>query len=172
MSGDHTRGITCPDMRRVVREALAHGWKWDGWTGTTHARITWPPTGEHLQFGSTPSVASWKSLASDIHRISGVVVWRKGNHKRSRKAVKPSGFSIEAAHRDQQQWHGVHGADVEALVTERADLVERCRELAQRRHNLRAIPPLLDRIAAIETRLLDLHQPVQPFDPYSLAQGA
>ena len=93
MSGDPTRGITCPDMRRTVREALAGGWRWDGFSGTTHARIVWPKTGDRLSFGTTPSVASWKSLASDIKKVSGVETWRKGNRKRSRKAIQIAGFN-------------------------------------------------------------------------------
>lgn len=89
---DPTRGITCPDMRRVIREALASGWKWDGFTGSTHARIKWPKTGAVCVFGTTPSVASWKSLATDIQKHSGVTVWRKGNRKKSRKKAEVSGY--------------------------------------------------------------------------------
>ncbi len=86
-------------MRRVVRAALSGGWQWDGWSGTTHARITWPATGEVLSFGATPSVASWKTLATEIRRVSGVEVWRKGNRKRSRKAPQVSGFDPSATYR-------------------------------------------------------------------------
>jgi len=165
---DPTRGITCPDMRRVVREALHKGWEWDGWTGTTHARIVWPPTGDALTFGATPSLASWKSLATDIHRVSGITVWRKGNHKRSRKPVSRSGFTIERAKAEQAQWHQSFGNTVEELVDARDRLIARCRELAQDRGTLRNIPTVLDHIAAVEAQLREFHQPVEPFDPFTL----
>jgi hypothetical protein len=159
-------------MRRVVREALHKGWAWGGWTGTTHARLLWPPTGEAVTFGCTPSLASWKSLATDIQRVSGVTVWRKGNRKRSRKAYKPSGFSVAIAAHETATWHGLHDKDVQALHAERVDLITQCQQRAQHRDQLRGIPPLLERIAAIEQRLVSLHQHVEPFDPFTLAKGA
>lgn len=111
---DPTRGITCSDMRRVVREALRGGWEWVRWTGTTHAEIRWPATGDVLRFGSTPSVASWKSLATDIRRISGVQVWRKGNRKRSRKSTRAQvDPQVEASRRR-------HRKAIEARARERA----------------------------------------------------
>lgn len=99
------RGITCPDMTRVVREALSSGWEWVGFTGTTHAQIVWPDTGKVLRFGTTPGVASWKSLARDIERESGVTVWRKGNRKRSRKNFAAPDQQVEAARRRHAQQH-------------------------------------------------------------------
>lgn len=100
---DPTRGITCPDARRVVREALRNGWEFGGFTGSTHAYIVWPATGERLGFGTTPSVASWKTLATEIRKVSGLEVWRKGNRKRSRKPPQFTGFSMDAARREARQ---------------------------------------------------------------------
>lgn len=86
---DPTAGISCPDMRRVVRETLTHPeWEWAGLSGTTHGRLRHIPTGTVLTFGLTPKVASWKSLATDVRRASGVDVWRKGNRRASRKAIR------------------------------------------------------------------------------------
>jgi len=168
-TGDPARGITCPDMRRIVREALHHGWVWDGWTGTTHARIVWPETGDRLVFGCTPGVASWKSLATDIRRVSGVVVWRKGNHRRSRKAVTRSGFTIAKAQAEQAQWHrGSYGKTVDELMATRDRLIERCHRLAEDRGTIRSIPEVLAVIGHLEDKLQALHQPVEPFDPFTL----
>lgn len=99
---DPIRGITCPDMRRVVRDAMKSGWEFVGWSGTTHAIIEWPKTGERLTFGSTPGVASWKTLATDIKRTSGVEVWRKGNRKKSRKTFHDIDPAVEAQRRKYQ----------------------------------------------------------------------
>jgi len=165
---DPTRGITCSDMRRVVRAALHNGWQWGGFTGTTHAKLIWPKTHELVTFGLTPSVASWKSVATDIKRVSGVEVWHKGNRKRSRKADQLTGFSLDAARRECKSWHGDHDEDVDALRAQHDELIERCRELAARRHQLREIPPLLKRIACIEKRLRALSQPIDEFDPFTL----
>ena len=165
---DPTRGITCPDMRRIVREALHEGWEWAGWTGSTHARIVWPATGDVLTFGCTPSLASWKSLATDVRRVSGVTVWRKGNRKRSRKAVRPSGFSIPTAKSECGRWHDDWDATVGQLQDTRADLIAQARKAAEHRATLRDIPPLLVQIADVERRLGTFNIPVVPFDPFTL----
>lgn len=156
---DPTRGITCPDMRRVVREALKGGWRFAGWTGTTHALIEWPPTGERLTFGSTPGVASWKTLATDIARVSGVEVWRKGNRRRSRKAFRPSGFSVSATYSNPTQ------RTVDRLVDEwrRLDDVIATFEAigdAATRSMVDQVRSAVYRRAEIETELTALHQPI------------
>lgn len=171
MSADPTRGISCPDTRRVVREALRQGWEWAGWTGTTHIKIVWPKTGAHLSFGSTPSVGSWKATARDIERASGIVVWRRGNRKRSHKAFKPSGFSVELACKERTSWHVSNDDTIEELTSQRDELIELCRSHAQRRGTLREIPPLLGRINAIELRLRAMGQPVETFDPFTLTES-
>lgn len=155
----------------LVEVAEALGFTYDGLDGRGHLRFR-HSNGQVTSLASTPSeYRGFRNAQLLLERISGQKLPRV-RKRRSHKACKPSGFSIEAAHRDQQQWHGVHDNDVAALLAEHAALVERCQQLAQRRHSLRSIPPLLERIAAIETRLLDLHQQVERFDPYSLAQGA
>lgn len=156
-------------MRRVVREALHAGWEWGGFTGTTHARIVWPATGEHVAFGTTPSVASWKSLATRIEKLSGVVTHRKGNKRRSRKAVKPSGFTLTAANADAVAWHEAHDGEVHELLDRRERLIGRCRELARNRARLRDIPEQLLTIKHLEDELRRKCIPVTPFDPFTLA---
>lgn len=140
---DPARGITCPDARRVVREALANGWEWGGYTGSTHAFIVWPATGERLTFGATPSVASWKSLATDIKRVSGVEVWRKGNRKRSRKADQLTGFDLDAARREaaerQRERDRIAAMQAAARAAERA----RIREFATSERHRREIENLM-----------------------------
>lgn len=158
-------------MRRVVREALAGGWRWDGFTGTTHCRITWPKSGESLTFGTTPSVASWKSLATEIKRASGVETWRKGNRKRSRKKVQTSGFSLDAARREQSTWHRQYDADLDAMRARHASLVDEMRADAAsgRRDRICAIAAKLREVQGIEARIADeFHQPVERFDPHDL----
>lgn len=152
------RGITCPDMTRVVREALAGGWEWAGFSGTTHAQIRWPATGDVLRFGTTPSVASWKSMATDVERVSGLVVWRRGNHKRSRKAIRPSGFVLTRAPETPASGEiDALNAKHDQQRAEWAELVANpTRESASR---ARALLPEID---ATEQRLRALHQPVDP----------
>lgn len=157
--------------REVLRIAEALGFTVDGRDGSGHIRLR-HSNGQVTSVPATPSeYRGLRNAQLVLERIAGKRLPRtKRGH--SHKAFRPSGFSIEAAHREQQRWHAICGDDVAALTAERAALVERCQQLAQRRHNLRAIPPLLSRIASIETRLLDLHQPVERFDPYTLAEGA
>ena len=156
---DPTRGITCPDMRRVVREAVKGGWQFAGWTGTTHARIIWPETGQVLTFGSTPSLASWKTLATDIKEASGVEVWRKGNRKRSRKAVEVSGFSPSATYSNPTQ------RTVDSLNTEWRQLTNQLAALealgsSATRGQVAEALGIMRRRSAVEERLTDLHQPI------------
>jgi hypothetical protein len=158
MSGDNRlRGITCPDMTRVVREALANGWEWVGVSGTTHAQIRWPASGDILRFGTTPSVASWKSLAADIKRVSGVEVWRKGNRKRSRKAFRPSGFTLTAPR------ESAAAGEIDRLIAlheAQRDEWERLVTAPSRNAAMRA-RELMTEIDATEGRLRRLHQPIE-----------
>lgn len=171
---DPTRGITCPDMRRIVREAMAAGWEWAGWSGTTHAAIRWPTTGTVLSFGATPSVASWKSLATDIQKASGCEVWRKGNRKRSRKAEDHTDFSIDTAMRELAAWHLAHDPGYAALRDERELLIDECFALVAEdtRDSLAQLPSLWHRIGVLEDKLIEHYrQPIERFDPRVLVAG-
>lgn len=155
------------DMRQIA-EAL--GFTFDGFDGNGHQRFR-HPNGAVASIPATPSeYRGLRNVQLLLERLAGRKLPRV-NKRRSHKAVRPSGFSIEAAQREQRQRDGLHGKDVDTLTSERADLIARCHRLAQRRGELRAIPPLLARIEAIEHRLLHLHQPVDRFDPFTLARS-
>jgi hypothetical protein len=85
--------VQCPDTRRCVKEALAGGWEWVGITRQGHLELCWPPTDQRIFSSTTPSSSgSWKHLARDIERVSGLVVWRRakrrpGKSKAERKAA-------------------------------------------------------------------------------------
>ncbi len=167
---DNLRGITSPDLTKVVRAALQHGWKWTGINGTTHAAIVWPATGEKVTFGTTPGVASWKTTATEIERISGVKVWHKGNRKRSRKAVRPSGFNMYASSQANSRWSDRWGDVVDELEGElHMHITEfnRIREKSgQTRADINRAAELIRKIRHIESRLEDdFHQPVDRFEP-------
>lgn len=158
------RGITSPDLTRVIRAALQGGWEWVGHTGTTHAQIQWPPTGEKITFGLTPSVGSWKTTATEIKRISGVEVWAKGNRRRSRKATRPSGFNLYSNSHSQDQWRDrleeLHG-DLHRYIVEFEDIVEG----RTSRSDVGRAKWLLREIRRIEDELEVHHQPVKRFQP-------
>lgn len=78
--------ISDPDTRRVVRETLDDPrWFFVGINGRGHGQLRFTPTGETLDFGMTPGDRNaWKELAKSVERISGTVVWRRGNRKPGR----------------------------------------------------------------------------------------
>jgi len=164
---DPTKGITCPDMRRVIREALHKGWVWDGFSGTTHGRILWPKTGAHLAFGLTPSLASWKTVATDIQKTSGVEVWRKGNRKRSRKPFRPSGYDAAHAARERAAWHDTWGDEVDALREAHARLSAELDGLivSGTRADVERFRHAYQEIHDVEDRLEQLHQPITHYRP-------
>lgn len=110
------RGITCPDMTKIIRAALEQGWEWHGFTGGTHAQIRWPKSGAIVRFGTTPSVASWKSVSTEIERLSGVTTWRRGNRKRSRKNFAAVDPQVEGA---RKKYAAEHAERLEAAYSER-----------------------------------------------------
>lgn len=167
---DPTRGITCPDMKRVIREALAGGWEFAGMTGTTHGRIVWPATGDTVTFGTTPGLASWKSTATQIMQTSAVEVWRKGNRKRSRKADDVSGFSIDRARRDQDAFHNTVDLHPDDALKRRDDLVDECQRIAADPHrtDVSRLPQLWQQISALEDKLKTFGRDVDRFNPETL----
>lgn len=157
--------------RRLYAIAEELGFTFERRNGNGHL-VFHHPNGSSVTMPATPS--DYRGLLNSqlqLERAAGRKLPRV-NKRRSRKAVKPSGFSIAVATREAATWRGLYGADVDALHAERAALIAKCERHAQRRDQLRAIPPLLDRIAAIELRLVSLHQPVERFDPFTLAKGA
>lgn len=120
------RGVQCSDTKRVLQAALDNGWTFAGWSGTTHGAIEWPATGERVTFGTTPSDRNgWKKIASQIHRISGVEVWRRGNKKPSRKAPQLTGYDPSAARRESLAREQRHHAELmrQARIRDAYELV-------------------------------------------------
>jgi hypothetical protein len=159
---DPARGITNPDLRRVVREALRQGWEFVGMTGTTHLRIRWPKTGDVVVVGMTVHNGAWKNTATELERISGCELWRRGNRKRSRKAVRPSGFDIDQARRES----GRFSAGTELLHEQHDAAIARFRELVAEgdREAYSQALKVHARIAYLEQQLRELCQPFEPFD--------
>lgn len=90
MSGQLLNIIRCPETRRVMRAALDQGWEWIGYTKSGHVEIRWPATDALLHCATTPSDRNaLKQFARNIEQVSGVVTYRKGNHRRSKKSTKP-----------------------------------------------------------------------------------
>lgn len=169
---DNLRGITSPDLTKIIRAALQQGWEWLGFTGTTHAAIRWPQTGEKVTFGTTPGVASWKTTATEIEKISGVKVWHKGNRKRSRRAMSGSGFDLYSVRRENHRWNSQWGDRVDQLQRDREDYIAEFHQIVtqriQTRTDINRAAELLRRIAGVEADLESFHQPVDRFDPVAV----
>lgn len=158
-------------MNRIIREivelAEQLGFTYEGTTGSGHVRLV-HQNGAAVTLPSTPS--EYRGRANSVaylERVSGRKLPR-AKHRRSHKACKPSGFSVDVAVAEQSRWRGTTGATVEALEERRERLIAHCHELARKRQTIHAIPSVLDKIAAIEAELRTLHRPVDPFDPFTL----
>lgn len=101
--GDVLGSVHCERTRAVLRAALDAGWEWVGLTKSGHVEIRWPETDARLHCGTTPSGNSWKAFARDVERVSGVVVWRKGNRRRSRKSTAAEDEAVRAARRKHRE---------------------------------------------------------------------
>lgn len=130
MTGSVLNVIQCPDTRRVMREALDKGWEWVGYTKSGHVEIRWPATGALLHCATTPSDRnSWKQFARNIEQVSGLLVVRKGNRRRSKKSTRVQvDPQIEASRRR-------HAAAQAAEVAQReaAEVARQCAALAAER---------------------------------------
>lgn len=155
-------------VREVVALAESLGFHLvEGCTGSGHLLLE-HPNGK-VTLSSTPSEhRGRKNAIATLERVAGKRL-PKANHRRSRKSVKPSGYNPLAAAREGQAWHREHDATVADLLARRDTLVAECRQYAQDRGRLRDIPAHLEAIARIERQLAHMAQPVQPFDPYTLA---
>jgi len=153
--------------REIVELAQQLGFTVDHVTGSGHIRLV-SPKGS-VTMASTPS--EYRGRANTIamlERVSGNKLPRV-KHRRSRKAVKGSGFTLALAKAEQTQWHkGSCGKTVDDLTATRDRLIQRCHALAADRGTIRSIPEVLDVIAHVEDQLRALHQPVQAFDPFTL----
>lgn len=106
-----------------------------------------------------------------MQSICGCQFIEPRGRKRSRKPVGPSGFTLEKAKREHDQFIQSWSERVDALYDERAEEIAAVAELAYRetRAAIRGIPKHLRRIKAIERELANLNSPVaQLFDPFGL----
>ncbi len=175
------RGITQKDLKQVVAKAFSEGWEIDHMRGTTHAVIVWPPTGQTVSFGTTPKNAgSAKTLAREIEAISGVVVVKRHNHRKSRKGNLGSDFSVQDALREQRQRHEDEVVkNIDRLMEEHTRLVARFVEIAQvipessgdnrKTHIARAAEVMrrLEKVELILKEILPSTTPCPSFDPYN-----
>lgn len=142
--------ISDPDARRIVAQACQHGWEYTGLTGTNHHAIVHIATGTRLTFSSSPTVASWKSLATDIERVSGRgTVWTKGNRRRSRKNVEHTAFLDAHTPYKQRKWS-------DDLAQARDDYVGIWERMRATDHLSK---PMRDKLLHLEAFLRTNHQP-------------
>lgn len=87
------RGITNSDLKNVIRKAFENGWQLGEMSGTTHARIVWPASGEHIAFGTTISDRNaYKTILRRIETIQGFDLFPKHKSRRSKKKFEMSDF--------------------------------------------------------------------------------
>lgn len=153
--------------KELVELATQLGFCFVGYDGNDHVRLV-HANGGTVTIPSTPSEYRGRANAiAMLERVSGQKLPRP-KHRKSHKACKPSGFSIERARADAAAYRETAGATVEDLEGRRSALIEHCHDLAQDRGTIHDIPPVLDRIAALEAELRALHRVVEPFDPFTL----
>jgi hypothetical protein len=106
-----------------------------------------------------------KNSIADMERLSGKKLERV-SHKRSRKAVKRTDFSLDKARRERNERAG---AAVDRLMDEREDLIEKFKFYAGNgkpcEHAMQKMIVIVRRIGEIEAILKELRQPVTPFHP-------
>lgn len=158
------------EHREIIELAAQLDFTFVGYDGNGHIELK-HKSGARATVASTPSdYRSRRNELATLERIAGRKLPRV-RHRRSHKACKPSGFSVELACKERASWHVSNDDTIDELTCKRDELIELCRRHAQRRGTLREIPPLLDRINAIELRLRAMGQPVETFDPFTLTDS-
>lgn len=158
------------EQREIVQLAQQLDFKLVGSTGGGHIELK-HRSGQRVTIAATPS--EYRGRANTIallERIAGRKLPR-ARHKRSHKSAQLSGFALDTASAESKSWHAAHDCDVDALRAQRDAAINRARAHAQRRDELRLIPPLLTRITQIEKRLRAMGQPVETFDPFTLSES-
>lgn len=94
--------------RQIVENALATGeWEKAGIDGKNHGLLRHIPTGKIVTFqqgaASHGDRNDVRNTASDIEKISGHVVWQRGNRRPSKKRTGGTGFDIELAREEARQ---------------------------------------------------------------------
>lgn len=132
-------------------------------------------TSQTLAYGTHDGGNNWngpRNFAAQAQRACGCRFVSPRNRKRSRKKVETSGFSVEAARREQSSWRRRFGADLDALIRRRYELIDQMRADAAtgRRDRICGIAEKLREVRSIEDRIADdFHQPLERFDPAELA---
>lgn len=149
------------ETREIVSAAEALGFRFKGYTGSGHCQVEHP--NGVVTFPSTAS--DWRAvrnITAELERVSGRKLPRV-NSGRSRKAFRPSGFSIEAARKDAAAWGARE--QVEELHAEHAAAVDEMTALIAQgdRAAAQQAKRVLTRIRDLEEQLAAMHQPFTPF---------
>lgn len=153
------------DTRAVVDIARQLGFSVEGVTGSGHLMLTHPDGGA-VTIPSTPSdYRSRRNVIATLERVSGQRIDRP-NHRRSRKKVERSGFSVDVARREQTTWDAAWGDHVDSLRERHDSAVCELRKLAATptRTCVEKARELVAVIRYTEDRLRALHQPFDPCD--------
>lgn len=127
------------------------------------------PRGEYT-IASTPS--DWrgeKNAVAAMERISGEKLARV-SHRRSRKAVARTDFSIDRAI---QERNTKAGETIDRLMNEHQQLIEKFKWYAQdgedtSRTKIVKCMEIVKRMTEIEAVLKEFHQPVEAFNPVNI----
>lgn len=157
------------DARELIELAKQLGFVFSHVDGHGHVRLV-HENGKAASIASTPSDhRSRRNELARLERIAGRKLPRQKRRK-SHKRIESTGFSVDVAARECNGWHAEHDDEIAELFEQRDDDIAAARQYARSRGQLRLIPPLLTRIAQLEERLRAMGQPVETFDPFSLAE--
>lgn len=155
------------DVQSLIDKAELLGFHVDqGCSGGGHIRLQHGGSGEEYIIASTPSDwRSRKNALAALERIAGRKLPR-ANHRRSRKAVKSSGFSIERSRRERYE-PVVTAAD--RLEAEYIQLIKKFVYYAHggeaSRTDIRKCLPIAKRMLEIEAVFKELGHPFDRFNP-------
>lgn len=155
------------DAKNVVELAKRLGFTYEGYAGSGHVILNHPKAGKVIIAGTGSEPRGYANTIARLERLSGQKLPRIVKN-RSRKPRQTSGFTMQRAVREQAAWQETVGDLSKDLHARRDQLIGQCRSLARNRGSLREIPPLLNQIAELESRLRMHNIPVIPFDPYTL----
>lgn len=161
-----------------VRKVKACGhWEYDKSTGRDKAVLR-HKSGATVAYNLHDGGNDWngaRNFAAEAGRACGCKFIESRGRKKSRKKIETSGFSLDAATREQRTFHAARGEDIERHTAERDRLVEEMRDAARsgKRERICGIRDSLRRVREIEADLSEkFHQHIEPFDVNELAQEA
>lgn len=151
-------------FRRLVDAALATGeYEYAGQDGRGHGLIRHIPTGTTIKYHAhRPSdVNAPRNFAADIRRTSGHDLLHTGTGRRSRKVVRPSGYT---PHRTAAEDAAI--ARAEALADRHRQIHDRLHAIARsgrvRAYQAEARRLVIEQVD-IERQLAALHRPVPTY---------